>query len=37
MSNKMIVGWEEYKNIVEKLAVQIHDKYDPTVLIFRCI
>ena len=33
MSNKMIVGWEEYKNIVEKLAVQIHDKYDPTVLI----
>ena len=33
MSNKMIVGWEEYKNIVEKLAVQINDKYDPTVLI----
>ena len=33
MSNKMIVGWEEYKNIVEKLAVQIHDKYAPTVLI----
>ena len=33
MSNKMIVGWEEYKNIVEKLAVQIHNKYNPTVLI----
>ena len=33
MSNKMIVGWEEYKSIIEKLAVQIHNKYDPTVLI----
>ena len=33
MSNKMIVGWEEYKNTVEKLAVQIHNKYNPTVLI----
>ena len=33
MSNKMIVGWEEYKNIVEKLAVQIHNEYNPTVLI----
>ena len=29
----MIVGWDEYKNIVEKLAVQIHNKYNPTVLI----
>ena len=33
MSDKMIVGWDEYKNIVEKLAVQIHNKYNPTVLI----
>ena len=33
MSDKMIVGWEEYKKIVEKLAVQIHNKYNPTVLI----
>ena len=33
MSDKMIVGWDEYKNIVEKLAVQIHNNYDPTVLI----
>ena len=29
----MIVGWEEYKNIVEKLAIQIHNEYNPTVLI----
>ena len=33
MSNKMIVGWEEYKSIVEKLAIQIHNGYKPTVLI----
>ena len=33
MSNKMIVGWEEYKKIVEKLAVQIHNNYNPTVLV----
>ena len=33
MSDKMIVDWDEYKNIVEKLAIQIHNKYNPTVLI----
>ena len=33
MSDKMIVGWDEYKNIVEKLAIQIHNEYNPTVLI----
>ena len=33
MSNKMIVGWDEYKNTVEKLAIQIHKEYSPTVLI----
>ena len=33
MSDKMIVGWDEYKSIVEKLAIQIHNKYNPTVLI----
>ena len=33
MAKKMIVGWEEYKNIVEKLAIQIHNEYNPTVLI----
>ncbi len=29
----MIVGWEEYKKIVEKLAIEIHKNYKPTVLI----
>ena len=33
MVNKMIVGWEEYKKIVEKLAIQIHNNYEPTVLV----
>ncbi len=33
MSNKMIVGWEEYKKIVEKLAIEVHKNYEPTVLI----
>ena len=33
MSDKMIVGWDEYKSIVEKLAIQIHNGYNPTVLI----
>ena len=33
MSKKMIVGWEEYKKIVEKLAIQIVKEYKPTVMI----
>ena len=33
MSKKMIVEWDEYKNTVEKLAIQIHKEYNPTVLI----
>ena len=33
MSNKMIVEWEEYKKIVEKLAIEVHKSYKPTVLI----
>ena len=33
MSKKMIVGWEDYKKIVEKLAIEIQKKYNPTVLI----
>ena len=33
MSKKMIVGWEEYKKIVEKLAIQIVKEYNPTVMI----
>ena len=33
MAKKMIVGWEEYKKIVEKLAIEVHKSYKPTVLI----
>ena len=33
MSKKMIVEWNEYKNIVEKLAIEIHKSYKPTVLV----
>ena len=33
MVKKMIVEWEEYKKIVEKLAIEIHKSYRPTVLI----
>jgi len=33
MSKKMIVEWDEYKNIVEKLAIEIHKSYNPTVLV----
>jgi uncharacterized protein len=33
MSKKMIVEWEEYKKIVERLAIEIHKNYKPTVLI----
>ena len=33
MSKKMIVGWEEYKKIVEKLAIEVYKNYEPTVLI----
>ena len=33
MSKKMIVEWEEYKKIVEKLAIEVHKNYRPTVLI----
>ena len=29
----MIVEWEEYKKIVERLAIEIHKNYKPTVLI----
>ena len=29
----MIVEWEEYKKIVEKLAIEVHKSYKPTVLI----
>ena len=33
MADKLIISFEEYNKIVEKLAIQIHKKYKPTVLI----
>ena len=34
MSDKLIVSWEEYNNVVEKLAIDIHDSgYNPTLLV----
>jgi len=33
MANKLIVSFEEYIKIVEKLAIQIHKQYKPTVLV----
>jgi len=33
MADKLIISFEEYIKIVEKLAIQIHKEYKPTVLI----
>ena len=33
MADKLIVSFEEYIKIVEKLAIQIHNEYKPTVLV----
>ena len=33
MADKLIVSFEEYTRIVEKLAIQIHNSYQPTVLV----
>ena len=33
MADKLIIGFEEYTKIVEKLAIEIHKKYQPTVLV----
>ena len=33
MSNKLIITFDEYNKIVEKLAIEIHKKYKPTVLV----
>ena len=33
MADKLIITFDEYTKIVEKLAVQIHRKYQPTVLV----
>jgi len=33
MADKLIITFEEYTNIVEKLAIEIHNNYKPTVLV----
>ena len=33
MDNELIINFEEYTKIVEKLAIQIHQNYKPTVLV----
>ena len=33
MAEKLIINFEQYTEIVEKLAVQIHENYKPTVLV----
>ena len=33
MADKLIISFEEYTKIVEKLAIEIHKKYQPTVLV----
>ena len=33
MADKLIITFEEYTKIVEKLAIEIHKVYQPTVLV----
>jgi hypoxanthine phosphoribosyltransferase len=33
MAEKLIITFDEYTNIVEKLAILIHKNYKPTVLV----
>ena len=33
MAEKLIITFEEYTKIVEKLAIEIHNNYKPTVLV----
>ena len=33
MAEKLIISFDEYTQIVEKLAIQIHENYKPTVLV----
>jgi len=33
MADKLIITFDEYTKIVEKLAIQIHNSYKPTVLV----
>ena len=38
MADKLIISFEAYTKIVDKLAIQIHKNYKPTVLVglMRC-
>ena len=33
MADKLIISFDEYTKIVEKLAIQIHNNFKPTVLV----
>ena len=33
MAKKLIISFEDYNKIVEKLAIEIHEKFKPTVLV----
>ena len=33
MADKLIITFDEYTKIVEKLAIEIHNNYKPTVLV----
>ena len=33
MADKLIITFDEYNKIVEKLAIEIHNEYKPTVLV----
>ena len=33
MADKLIITFEEYTKIVEKLAIEIHNEFKPTVLV----
>ena len=33
MTDKLIITFDEYTKIVEKLAIEIHNNYKPTVLV----
>ena len=37
MADKLIITYEEYKKVVEKLALEIEKKYKPTVLVLSLI
>ena len=33
MADKLIISFDEYTKIVERLGIEIHQKYKPTVLV----